>query len=281
MKTNKNYYEVAKKYKLVQKQEEKVLLYDYEDVIKDLNEQFTKLSITSQNELIYYFSFRSIFDLITNIPNYESLTVNAILDNLQSNKDWEEIKKKVYDDVKMALEVSKNDIYKKSVFANINFTTIENYITSIVKILNNLNNKKELALKIPTEVYFVTENYEQLENLSVVNTTLDIGYINGQVAGNSSKKAILANLNKGVFVLYSDRIVLFSKDKELEFTTQLRENKTLTFSIKNTILQRVNETVIVTKYSSNIVKGENIDVVSALNIKAKNEYYKVIFNNKG
>ncbi len=281
VKTNKNYSEVAKKYKVVQKQEEKVLLYDYEDVIKDLNEQFTKLPVTSQNELIYYFSFRSIFDLIINIPNYESLSVNVILDNLQSNKDWEEIKKKVYDDVKMALEVSRNDIYKKSVFANINFTTIENYITSIVKILNNLNNKKELALKIPTEVYFVTENYEQLENLSVVNTTLDIGYINGQVAGNSSKKAILANLNKGVFVLYSDRIVLFSKDKELEFTTQLRENKTLTFSIKNTILQRVNEIVIVTKYSSNIIKEENIDVVNGLNVKAKNEYYKVIFNNKG
>lgn len=280
VKTNKNYSEVANKYKKEQKQEEKILLYDYEDVIKDLNDQFTKLSVTSQNELIYYFSFREIFDLINKIPNYESLSIEVILENLQLNKDWEEIKKVSFDNIKLALKIPKNEIYKKSVFGNIDFTSIESFVTSLIKILINLKNKKELVLKIPTEVYFVTEKYEMLEQLSLVNTTLDIGYINGQVASSNSKKAILANLEKGVFVLYSDRIVEFTKNNELEFTTKLREAKTLSFAINNTQLQKVNELVVVTKYSSNIIKDEIIEFVNALNIKAKNEYYKIIFNNK-
>ena len=135
-------------------------------------------------------------------------------------------------------------------------------------------------VKVPTEVYFVTEKYDTLEQLQIVNTTLDIGYINGMVAGNNSKKAVLVSLNKGVYVLYSDRVVLFANDKELEFTTKLREDKTLAFAINNTTLQRVQEPIIVIKYNSKIVKEGNISIVKELSVNAKNEYYKVIFNNK-
>lgn len=280
VKTNKNYYEVAIKYKVEQKKEEKVLIYDYEDIIKDLNEQFTKIPISSQNELIYYFSFREVFDLINKIPNYKTLPLSIILENLQFNDNWDEVKKKVYDDVKTALEIPKNDVYRKSVLASIDFTSIESYLTSIIHILNNLKTKKELMVKVPTEVYFVTEKYDTLEQLQIVNTTLDIGYINGRVAGNNSKKAVLVSLNKGVYVLYSDRVVLFANDKELEFTTKLREDKTLAFAINNTTLQRVQEPIIVIKYNSKIVKEGNISIVKELSVNAKNEYYKVIFNNK-
>lgn len=281
VKTNKNYQEVANKYKKEKKIEEEVPeLYDYEDVIEDLNEQFKKLPIQSQNELIYYFSFQDLFNLIMKIPNYDTLEVSAILSNLEENEKWEEIKEKAFDNVKMALAIPKNDVYKKSVFASIDFTSIETFVTSLIKIISNLKQKKELVLKALTEVYFVTEQYDSLEKLEIVNTTLDIGYINGQVASNNSKKAVLANLNKGVYVLYSDRIVEYAKDKELEFTTKLREKKTLSFVISNTMLQKVPDLVVVTKYSANIVKEGEINIVDKLNINVKNEYYKVIFNNK-
>lgn len=281
VKTNKNYQEVANKYKIEQKQEEKIELYDYEDVIKDLNEQFVNIPIASQNELIYYFSYPDIFSLISDIPDYETLPTNSILEKLQSNPKWDEVKKKVFDDVKNALEIPKNEVYKKSLFASIDFASLESYLTSLINILNNLKTKKELMIKVPTEVYFVTPKYDTLEQLQIVNTTLDIGYINGRVAGNNSLKAVLASLNKGVYVLYSDRVVEFINDNDLEFKTKLRENKTLAFNISNTTLQRVKDPIIVIKYNSNIIKEGNISIVKDLSVNAKNEYYKVIFNNKG
>lgn len=281
VKTNKNYQEVASKYKVEQKIEEEIPeLYDYEDVIEDLNNQFTKLPFQSQNELIYYFSFQELFDLLIKIPNYETQDISAILSNLQASEKWEEIKTKAFDNVKIALTIPKNDAYKNSVFATIDFTSIESFITSIIRILSNLKQNSDLVLKASTEVYFVTEQYDTLEQLKLVNTTLDIGYINGQVASSSTKKAILANLTKGVNVIYSHRIVDFAQNQELEFTTKLRENKTLTFNINNTTLQKVPDLVIVTKYSANIIKEGEINVVDKLNINAKNEYYKVIFSNK-
>lgn len=281
VKTNKNYQEVAIKYKIEKKVEEELPeLYNYSDVIEDLNNQFTKLPVQIQNELIYYFSFQELFDLLIKIPNYEILDVISILSNLQVKEKWEEIKEKAFNNVKMALEIPKNDVYKKSVFANIDFTSIETFVSCLLKILSNLKQNKYLVLKSLTEVYFVTEQYDTLEQLKIVNTTLDIGYINGQVSSSSAKKAILANLTKGVNVIYSDRIVDFAKDKELEFTTKLRENKTLTFNINNTTLQKLPDLVIVTKYSANIIKEGEINVVDKLNITAKNKYYKVIFSNK-
>lgn len=282
VKTNKNYEAVAAKYKkVVEKVEEKIELYDYEDILKDLDEQFKVLPVQDQNELIFYFSYQELFNLVINIPNYETLDVTTIISNLEKINKWQDVKDKAYNNVKMALTISKNDVYKKSVFSTINYTSLESFITSLLKILTNIKQNKKLILKANTEVYFVTDKYDTLEQLSIIDTTLDIGYINGQVAANRNKKAILANLNKGVSVIYSDRIVEFAKDKELEFTTKLRENKNITFNLKNTNFQKEKDLVVVTKYSANIVKEKDISIVDKLNINAKNEYYKVIFNNKG
>lgn len=282
VKTNKNYEAVATKYKkVVEKVEEKIELYDYEDIVKDLDNQFKVLPVQDQNELIFYFSYQELFNLIINIPNYETLDVTTIISNLEKIDKWEDIKEKDYNNVKMALTISKNDVYKKSVFSTIDYTTLESFITSLLKILTNIKQNKKLILKANTEVYFVTDKYDILEQLSIIDTTLDIGYINGQVTANRNKKAILANLNKGVSVIYSDRIVEFAKDKELEFTTKLRENKNITFNLRSTNFQKEKDLIVVTKYSANIVKEKDISIVDKLNINARNEYYKVIFTNKG
>lgn len=282
VKTNKNYEAVATKYKkVVEKVEEKIELYDYEDIVKDLDDQFKALPVQDQNELIYYFSYQELFNLVINIPNYETLDVTTIISNLEKIDKWQDIKDKAYNNVKMALTISKNDVYKKSVFSTIDYTTLESFVTSLLKIFTNIKQNKKLILKANTEVYFVTDKYDTLEQLSIIDTTLDIGYINGQVAANRNKKAILANLNKGVSVIYSDRIVEFAKDKELEFTTKLRENKNITFNLRSTNFQKEKDLIVVTKYSANIVKEKDISIVDKLNINARNEYYKVIFTNKG
>lgn len=273
---NNNFAQLATKYAVKEVKIETAKQMQYDEIIADLTKQFKKLSIGEQNALILYFSeFQDLLQLILNIENYSNIPVSELITLLEKEQAFQKYKQEYYENCKEALTLPSNEAFKKSIFSNYDFTSLDTFITSCLKTIEIAKSIEKMTLKSDTKVYFVTEDYDTLSRPDILMMITSINALNG-ANKDEDEKTILANLKAGMKVLYTDRVVDFGdKSKTTTYSTKTRKENTIAFSSDKHEFAKVEQPIIVAKYNSTPSKEDAILIVDKLNLINKNTFYVV------
>ena len=276
-KLNNNYAELAIKYSDFANKEEINIVLEYEEVIKLLKEQFQNISAKTQNALILYFSkYKDLFEIILDIDDYDTRDVKDVIVSLNSNKLYKDLKKKLYDNVKESLSLDINKDFVSSIFASYDFTSEETFISSCISTIKYLRECNDLILPSDADVFFITDNYDNLTKPHIVDTTTNVAKIYGAVKSGDSK-SLLVTLKKGMPVLYSDRYVDLGEGNS-KFAVRERNDNNICFSLVDASINKSDVPITVAKYSSKPIPDSGISIVDKLILSVKNDFYKLTIN---
>lgn len=211
----------------------------YEDLIKQYNE----LTEEEKNTLLVY----------------KSRLGRAI--NSLDNNDLEI--KEIYERYKILLENPKNIFMKFSVFKDISFKSLEEFIESLIKVKEKLNEiSKKIILSEDITVYraFSIRNEEELISLSkanLVSTSLNINECSKYLIPNKDYIHYLyqINLEKGSIVTICPYRILIDNNDRLTLTKE-NNSEEIILSKDNYDFEEVTETT--TEFTDN----EELNIIS-------------------
>ena len=260
----------------------KIVKLPYDNVVANLNEQYKALDVYEQSMLILcntpYIS--DLIKLINMVPNYESLQVVELIGLLSKFKQFSVIKG-AYDVIKVRIELPENLAIKQSVFANINFTSFDMFVSSLI---NELNRLKVIDKKMVLNSDF-TLIMKEFENMDCQNYIFLCNDFNQVKENYDYKKNVIGSflIKAGSPVLYSPYYIEFgdivSKVKKgmpvQPFSVQVTKCLNVLVDRKNTMISKDDFYVTVAEYVSNPTIKDDISVVSKLKFVGKYLYGKV------
>lgn len=273
---NNNYDELISKYAIVTEVVEKKILYDQNKIIGDIKNKFNTLTPIEQNSLILYFSsFKELFNIILEIPNYNNIEISEVVKQLNLSNNFTALSKTCYENCKIALSLDTNKDYQKSIFANYDFSTLETFIKSCIETINILVKIDKLVLNGDLDVYLIKDN----EFKDIISTYENIGIINGKIK-NSELLPIIAKINYGTKILFTDRVIDFGdKSNTAKYSIKEIKEENIALIKKVSNITEMTDKLVVSKYSSVTTPFNNIKIVDKLNLNSKHEYVKVNINN--
>ena len=176
------------------------------EIAADLTVKYKeKLNLEEQSILVLYNNekYRKILDVILSIPNFETLTVKEIIKELGVIKNLSKIKSDCYESVKKRIDLPENATIKSSLFNNVDFTTFETFISSLVTklaLLRNVNDRMVLSGDI--NMYLTIEDVNALNLRTFTTVTNDL---NGLFEETSKNKGMI-----GITLLKENTPVLYS-----------------------------------------------------------------------
>lgn len=259
----------------------KIVKLPYERVVNNLNEQYKSLGVLEQSVLILCNSpyIGDLIKLINMVPNYESMPVVELIGLISKYKQFNVIKS-AYEVIKVRIEMPENLAIKQSVFANINLSSFEMFVTSIVSELNRIRliDKK---MVINSDFTLVMKEFENMGCQSFLFLCNDFNYVKSNY---DYKKNIIGSflIKNGSPVLYSPYYIefgdLISKVKKgmvvQPFSVQVTKCLNVMVDIKNTMISKDDFYVTVAEYESNPTKKDDISYVSKLKFVGKYLYGK-------
>lgn len=277
---NSNYATLAIKYSQKEEKSEENIVLNYEAVIANLKEQFNSLSIVEQNSLILYFSdFGRLFNTIMKVDNYASISKEELVKNLERLTVFKDLKNIFYTNIKTSVELSSNEAFKKSIFANYDFSSLESFLESCINTLNIVKNIKGLVLNSDVDVFYITKDYDRVSKMSIVDTTNNVSRVNSIVK--EGEKVVLSTLLKGSSILYSPRIIEFGDGSlTAKYSVKERTNDFISFAIQGLRFKNIDKPIVVSKYSSEVENKEGISIVNKLIITVKNTFFLTELSNK-
>ena len=81
-----------------------------------------------------------MFDAILEVDNFDQAPLKDVLKKINAIKGISKIKTECYENVKKRIDDPVNANVKQTLFSNVDFTTFDTYIASLVKKLANLKN---------------------------------------------------------------------------------------------------------------------------------------------
>lgn len=244
------------------------------EVAADLTVKYReKLNVEEQSVMVLYNNekYRKIFDVILSIPNFSSLTIKEIIKELNSIKGLSKLKTECYDSVKKRIDLPENASIKNSLFNNVDFTTFETFISSLISklaLLKNVNDRMTLPGDI--NMYLTVDNVNDLQANEFVMVTSDLPALKDEVL-NTKEMIGITLLKGGTPVLYSpyyfDLGDTFSKDASPAMYIKEMVNLDLLVDISDIIVNiDPNMTNVVNYVSSSNMDG-NLTLVEDLHMK--------------
>lgn len=257
------------------------------EVASSLSIQYRdKLSSEEQAILVLYNNpkYKAICDTILNLENFETLPTKNILKAVNAIKGFSKIKSECYESVKKRLDDPINQKIKNSLFVNIDFTTFETFIASIVKKLSLLRTINEkMVLNGDINMYIYVDKVEDLEKKKFVMTTNDLQGIIA-VVKDSKKMVGITLLKEGTPVLYSpyyfDVGDIYSKGASLEMYIKEMVNFELLIDISDITINIDPNRTIVAKYFSTPNIVENLSIVDDIKMSYKTIFCKYALTSK-
>ena len=282
--SNSNYDDLKTKYaKGRVKSKEVVVRLPLNEVASNLTVQFKELSQQEQAVLVLHNNagFKKIFDTILNTPDFESLPISKLMKSIKKIDGFSKVKTECFDMLKKRLEDPVNANIKASLFSTIDFSSFDNYISSIVKMLTSLKTiNGRLVLNSDVNMYSVVKNPEDLKNNRYTSLTNDINsmYVYAQ---NTKSMIALVQIKEGTPVLYApytfDLGDLYTKNaspqvfiKETIGFDLLVDNSSLNIQISDNKVNVVN-------YQSEKEISQNLTTATSLNTVYKTTFCKLVF----
>lgn len=244
------------------------------EVAADLTVKYReKLNVEEQSVMVLYNNekYRKIFDVILSIPNFSSLTIKEIIKELNSIKGLSKLKTECYDSVKKRIDLPENASIKNSLFNNVDFTTFETFISSLMSKLSLLKSVNDrMTLPGDINMYLTVDNVNDLQANEFVMVTSDLPALKDEVL-NTKEMIGITLLKGGTPVLYSpyyfDLGDTFSKDASPAMYIKEMVNLDLLVDISDIIVNiDPNMTNVVNYVSSSNMDG-NLTLVEDLHMK--------------
>lgn len=125
--------------------DKKLIMEKNQELYESLLLQYEKISELEKNAILIYKSkLFVIINSITKIPDYEKLTTTEIINNLPNKDEC----LTVFNEYSKVLSDLKNTFIKNSIFSNIRFDNIDNFINDIKIIIDIIN---KISFKIVLE----------------------------------------------------------------------------------------------------------------------------------
>lgn len=176
------------------------------EIAADLTVKYkSNLSIDEQAILVLYNNekYRKIFDVILSLPNFETLATKDIVKSLGSIKNLSKLKSECYEVVKKRIDVPDNATIKSSLFNNVDFTTFETFIASLVSKLSLIRNVNErLVLTGDINMFLTISDINDLNLKNFMTVTNDVDSLVESAKKNNEMVGITL-LKANTPVLYS------------------------------------------------------------------------------
>ena len=285
---NTNYEDLALKYAVGASPE---VLTKYRTPLNEVAADLTikyreKLSIDEQSALVLYNNekYRKIFDVILSIPNFETIAPKDIIKALGSIKNLSKLKSECYESVKKRIDLPENASIKASLFGNVDFTTFETFISSMVNKLSTLRGVNEkMVLPGDINMYLIINDINELNQKTFVTVTNDIETMKENASKVNGMIGIVL-LKENTPILYSpyyfDLGDTFSKDAPPAMYIKEMVNFDLLVDISDIIINiDPNRTNVVDYESVSTIDG-NLTFVEDLHMKYATTFCKYAFTSK-
>lgn len=259
----------------------KIVKLPYNDIVTNLNTQYQTLSVPEQSILILCNTpyINDLIKMLNMIPNYETLQVMELIGLMGKFKQFNMVKS-AFEVIKSRIELPENLAIKQSVFANVNFSSFDMFVTSIISELNRMRTiDKKMVLN--SDLSMVMKEFENMDCQSFLFLCNDFNFVKNEY---DYKRNIIGSflIKNGSPVLYSPYYVEFgdivSKVKKgtvvQPFSIQVTKCLNVMVDIKSTMISKDDFYVTVAEYRSNIDKKDDISFVNKLKFVGKYLYGK-------
>ena len=148
------------------------------DIVSDLAIQYRdKLNSEEQSILVLYNNskFAKMFDAILEVDNFDQAPLKDVLKKINAIKGISKIKTECYENVKKRIDDPVNANVKQTLFSNVDFTTFDTYIASLVKKLANLKNvNNKMTIKSDFNMYTLVNKADDLAKRKFISVTNDL-----------------------------------------------------------------------------------------------------------
>ena len=176
------------------------------EIAADLTVKYKeKLNLEEQSILVLYNNekYRKVCDVILSIPNFETLTSKEIIKALGKIKNLSKIKSDIYESVKKRIDLPENATIKASLFNNVDFTSFDTFIASLVSKLSLLRNVNErMTLSGDINMYLTVADINELNLRTFMTVTNDLATLVDNANKNKEMLAITL-LKENTPILYS------------------------------------------------------------------------------
>lgn len=263
----------------------KIVKLPLNTVIADLNAQYKGLRVDEQAILILSNSsyYRELIEMINYIPDYENKATNELISAMSKYKGLMRLRNLCFDQVKKLLDVPENLAIKQSVFAMINFTSFESFISSLV---NEMKKIKLIDKRMVTksDIYLSLKYFEHLDDYSLLLLSNDVASIKKDY---DYKRNIIGSIvvKCGSPVAYSPYYLEFGdlehklKKNEVRqpFVVKVLPHFNVIVNAKGQMISKDDFYVTVADYVSNPTAMEDISIVSKMKYNGKYLFSKASF----
>ena len=243
----------------------------FNEIAADLTIKYReKLSIDEQSVMVLYNNekYRKIFDCILNIPDFQSHPIKDIIKELNSIKGLAKLKSECYESVKKRIDLPDNATIKNSLFSNVDFTSFETFIGSLVSKLSLLDSVNEkMVLPGDINMYLSISDVNDLNIKKFVNVTNDLSELLDDARKNNDMIGITL-LKENTPVLYApyyfDLGDTYSKNASPLMYIKEDVNFDLLVDISNVMINIDPNQTNVVMYKSKSILDENLVIVEDL-----------------
>lgn len=272
---NSDYDELMSRFMQNEVESSKIIKLPVNQVMADLNNKYATLSVPEQSILILSNSsyVRELMQMINLIPNYESLPVNEVMSYLNKFKKFSKVKS-AFDVIKHRIELPENAPIKQSIFATINTTSFDGFVSSIISEMNRMKTVEQKMVLV-SDVSLSSKEYENLDCETFIFLSNNVEELKSDY---DYKKNILGSfvIKRGVPVLYSPYCLDFGnldakgRDAVIEpFQVRANSSFNLLVNRKNVMVSKDDFYVTVADFVSNPTISKDISVVSKLKYTGK------------
>ena len=273
---NSDYDELMSRFVQNEVESSKIIKLPVNQVLADLNNKYASLSVAEQSILILSNSkyIRELMQMINLIPNCESLSTNEVMSYLSKFKKYSKVKS-AFEVIKNRIELPENIQIKQSIFATINTSSFDNFISSIISEMNKMKMIGQ-RMVLNSDVSLLSREYENLDCETFVFLTNNTEELKSDY---DYKKNILGSfvVKCGVPVLYSPYYLDFGnieakvgKNTVIEpFQVKINSSFNLLVNRTNVMVSKDDFYVTVADFVSNPTIREDIAVVSKLKYSGK------------
>ncbi len=258
------------------------------EVAADLTVKYReKLSLEEQSIMVLYNNekYRKICDVILSLPNFETMITKDIVKAIGSIKNLSKLKSECYESVKKRIDVPENATIKSSLFNDVDFTSFETFIGSLVRKLSLLRNVNEkMTLPGDINMYLTIKDINEFNLKSFATVTNDLPTLLDNASKNNEMVGITL-LKEDTPVLYSpyyfDLGDTFSKDAPPEMYIKEMVNFDLLVDVSDIIVNIDPNTTNVVNYESKTIMDGNLTLVEDLQVKYSTVFCKYALTTKG
>lgn len=243
----------------------------FNEVATDLFNQFKNdLTPLEQSVLVLYNSeYSVIFDALLEIDNLQSLELKNVIKILEKIKGFSKVKSICFNSVKKKLLDPVNENIKKQLFLNIDYTSFETFVKSLISLTTVLKGITKISLNGDLKLYYKCSKKDNLEDRRYLCLVDNVS----NCLNDLSKKEMIYEfkLKSGLEILYSpyrlDIGEVYGKHDSEAMAIKERNSFSVLVNLDKADILKAFDEVFVSFYEMNSKNVDDINVINDLDLK--------------